>query len=263
MQPVPAEDLELAASLAREGGELAARMLADGLETRLKTSIHDVVSDADLAVERLITTRLLGDRPGDGLVGEEGARGGEGERTWYVDPVDGTYNFLSGTGVWCCAIGLADQQGPLLGVVYHPLADELWVGGRGRATTCNGTPVPTLTGGPLAEKSVGANLSPRRLSRAGIADTQPVLDVIAQAATVRMFGCCSVELAAVSAGRLGSFVNADLNPWDWVPGAALVEAAGGTAAVFEAGGRRYQVAGGRDTVAEICDVITASVAQLG
>ena len=59
------------------------------------------MSAADHAGEELISARLADSRPDDGLVGEEGARkAGEG-RTWYVDPVDGTYNFLSGIPYWC------------------------------------------------------------------------------------------------------------------------------------------------------------------
>ena len=105
-------------------------MLSQGLETRYKTSISDVVSAADQAAEEQITRRLAESRPDDGLVGEEGARKTGDGRTWYVDPVDGTYNFLSGIPYWCSAVGLVDAEGPLLGAVYYPAVDQLWLGGR-------------------------------------------------------------------------------------------------------------------------------------
>ena len=124
------DDVSLAADLVREAGVLASRMLSDGLDTEYKTSISDVVSAADHAAEELIVTRLAESRPDDGLVGEEGARRSGAGRTWYVDPVDGTYNFLSRIPYWCSAIGLADADGPLVGAVYAPTLDELWVGGR-------------------------------------------------------------------------------------------------------------------------------------
>src|SRR5689334_25408175 len=112
-------------------------MLADGLRTERKTSVSDVVSAADRAAEELIARRLEAERPDDGVVGEEGTSRA-GARTWYVDPVDGTYNFLSGLPFWCSAVALVDDRGPVLGAVYCPVTDELWTGGRDRATAVNG-----------------------------------------------------------------------------------------------------------------------------
>ena len=125
------DDETLAASLVREAGALAATMLADGLETEYKTSVSDVVSAADHAAEELVVRRLDDERPDDGLVGEEGSAR-PGERTWYIDPVDGTYNFLSGIPYWCSAVGLVDADGPVLGAVFYPALDQLWIGGRDR-----------------------------------------------------------------------------------------------------------------------------------
>ena len=139
-------------------------MLADGLDTEYKTSVSDVVSAADHAAEEMITARLAEHRADDGFVGEEGARrSGEG-RTWYVDPVDGTYNFLSGLPYWCSAIGLADEDGPLVGAVYFPPRDELWVGGRDEPTTLNGVPLAELADRPLADVSVATYFHPRHLA---------------------------------------------------------------------------------------------------
>src|SRR5512132_230484 len=146
--------MSLAAELVREAGTLATEMLRQGLKTRFKTSITDVVSAADHAAEEQISRKLLESRPDDGLVGEEGARRPGDGRTWYVDPVDGTYNFLSGIPYWCSAIGLVDTDGPLLGAVYYPAVDELWLGGREAPTTLNGKQVPSLLSQALSEISV-------------------------------------------------------------------------------------------------------------
>ncbi|MGI3784668.1 MAG: inositol monophosphatase family protein, partial [Janthinobacterium lividum] len=152
------DDDALAADLVREAGGLASEMLAAGLDTEYKTSISDVVSAADHAAEALVSGRLATERPDDGQVGEEGARStasdDAGGRTWYIDPVDGTYNFLSGIPYWCSAIGLTDTDGPLLGAVFYPARDELWVGGRDRPTTLNDRALPALADRPLAEVSV-------------------------------------------------------------------------------------------------------------
>jgi len=154
------DDFSLAEDLVREAGLLAARMLGEGLETHYKTSVSDVVSAADHAAEDLVVDRLTRERPDDGLIGEEG-HSRPGERTWYVDPVDGTYNFLSGIPYWCSAVGLVDADGPVVGAVYYPAQDEMWVGGRDRPTTLNGVPVATLAEQPLAEVSVATYFHPR------------------------------------------------------------------------------------------------------
>ena len=250
------DDLSLAADLVRDAGGLAGRMLADGLTTHYKTSVSDVVSAADHAAEELVVARLTAERPADGLVGEEGSQR-PGERTWYIDPVDGTYNFLSGIPYWCSALALVDADGPVLGAVYYPARDELWLGGRDHPTTCNGVPVPPLADAPLAQISVSTHLQPAKIKneeRRG-----RLLDVLRPAATVRMLGSSSIDLSYVAGGRLGVYLQAQALPWDWYPGIALVLAAGGAAEVIEQDGIKWHVAGNREAVAEVRQILTGPV----
>jgi fructose-1,6-bisphosphatase/inositol monophosphatase family enzyme len=245
-------DLALAAELVRSAGQLAATMLAAGLETEHKTSVSDVVSAADHAAEALVVEQLHQQRSEDGIVGEEGTDR-PGLRTWFIDPVDGTYNFLSGLPYWCSALALTDASGVVLGAVYHPFTDELWLGGREHPTTCNGVQVPQLTDIPLTRLSVASYLHPATMPDA---DTRvPLLNALSGAATVRMLGSGSLELAAVSAGRLGAWVQHDSMDWDWYPGVALVEAAGGATRVLRNGGHRWHIAGNRQAVSEIEDAL--------
>src|SRR4029453_5386667 len=118
--------------------------------------------------------------------------------TWYVDPVDGTYNFLSGIPYWCSAIGLVDADGPLLGAVYYPAINQLWLGGRESPTTVNGEPVPALVSQPLSEVSVATYLHPRHLwDRRRLNAWQ---SVIVSAATVGILGSAPVDRAGVRGG---------------------------------------------------------------
>ncbi|WP_375486573.1 inositol monophosphatase family protein [uncultured Jatrophihabitans sp.] len=249
-------DVELAGSLVRAAGELAARMLADGLTVEHKTSISDVVSAADHAAEELVVSRLRAERPDDAIVGEEGTSDAGGARTWYVDPVDGTYNFLSELPTWCAALALgpSETEPPLLGAVYQPATDELWLGGQSHPTTRNGVELAPLVDRPLAEVSLATYLHPFTLGDASL--REPLLRVMGGAATVRMLGSGSVELAAVAAGRLGASVQANSLPWDWLPGAALVAAAGGAASVVPVDGQRWHVAGSQQTVAELTALLS-------
>lgn len=242
------DDHALAASLVHEAGRLAARMLRDGLRTHHKTSVSDVVSAADHAAEELVSSRLAAERPSDGVIGEEGTSR-PGSRTWYVDPVDGTYNFLSGLPLWCSAVALVEGDDLVLGAVYQPAADELWIGGRAWRTTCNDEPVPHIEDRPLAEVSVATYLHPTTLPDDSV--RAPLARVVQNTATVRMLGSGSIELASVAGGRLGVYVQYDCLPWDWLPGAALVRAAGGVVDVVESSGHRWHVAGSAQAVAEI------------
>ncbi len=247
------DDLELAASLVREAGVLAGEMLRAGLQVKHKTSVSDVVSAADHAAEELIVSRLRIERPGDGLVGEEGTNE-PSARTWFIDPVDGTYNFLSGLPFWCSAVALADAEGPVLGAIYHPASDELWLGGRDHPATRNGDPVARLENKALRQVSLASYLHPDTLPDDEV--RLPLLRALRGAATVRMLGSGSIELASVAAGRLGAWVQYDCADWDWLPGAALVHAAGGATNVVSLGARRWHIAGSRQVVDEITALIS-------
>ena len=189
-------------------------------------------------------------RPGRRRAGRgRGARKTGDGRTWYIDPVDGTYNFLSGIPYWCSAVGLADATGLCWGrCTTQPSISCGWVGGRA-PTTLNGERVPTLLDQPLSEVSVATYLHPRHLGdRQRVAAWQ---SVIASAATVRILGSASIDMAEVASSRLGVFLQANLNAWDWYPGAALVIGAGGAADELVLGTNRWQIAGNAQTVEDV------------
>ena len=251
------DDISLAAELVREAGTLASEMLRQGLEVRYKTSLSDVVSAADHASEEQISARLAESRPDDGLVGEEGARKTGQGRTWYVDPVDGTYNFLSGIPYWCSAVGLVDAAGPVLGAVYYPDVDQLWVGGRDTPTTINGEPVTPLLSQGLSKISIATYYHPRHLpDRQRLTAWQ---SVVASAATLRILGSASIDLAGVASSRLGVFLQANLNGWDWYPGAALVIGAGGVAEELVVGGNLWQIAGNQQAVEDVKNALQGAI----
>jgi myo-inositol-1(or 4)-monophosphatase len=253
------EDFVLAASLVREAGSLAFAMRKEGLTGKQKTSVSDVVTAADHAAEKLVVETLRRERPDDGIVGEEGANHeGVSGRTWVIDPVDGTYNFLSGSTYWCSALALRIQEEPprpddapsvLLGAVFQPQEDKLWLGGPGRAATLNGTELPSLADTGLGRLSAGTYLHPTWLPREEVSG--PWIRAAGGAATIRMFGSGSCDLGAVASGVLGAWFQHSCPEWDWLPGKAIVEAAGGTTAIEEVHGFRWHIAGPATAVREI------------
>ena len=235
-------DADLAAHLVVDAANLARQLREDGLSVRHKTSVSDVVTQADKAAERHITSVLAAHRPADGVLGEEGTLvNGDRERRWAVDPVDGTYNFVSGSDYWCSAVALAGPDDHLLGAVYRPVTGEIFVGGSGVATRRNGVPVPRLAPGDLADGSLATYLHPTFFDDPDLAD--PFHRVSRGAATIRMLGSGSVDLASVASGIHTVWCQHSCPEWDWLPGRALVEGAGGLCTTVEINGYEWFVAG--------------------
>ena len=167
--------------------------------------------------------------------------------------MDGTYNFLSGLPYWCSALALASATAPARGC-------RCWARSTTRSPTSCGwagwTSRPAATDSrsgrlvdiPLSRLSVGSYLHPTTLPDDGA--REPLLAMLRGAATVRMLGSGSLELAAVAGGRLGIWAQLDTLDWDWLPGAALVNAAGGVTEVLHHRGHRWHLAGNRQAVAE-------------
>ncbi|MCC3273385.1 inositol monophosphatase family protein [Arthrobacter zhangbolii] len=267
MDPVASpEDFALAADLVRDAGQLALRMRMEGLTASEKTSVSDVVTAADREAEALVVKRLRELRPEDGIVGEEGAsRNGTSGRSWVIDPVDGTYNFFAGSTYWCSALALRADPGPhdvhgdpevLLGAVYQPQEEQLWLGGRGYPATRNGEPVTWPEDEPLNRISAGTYIHPTWLLRPEVAG--PWTAAASRAATIRMMGSGSCDLVRVAAGQFGAWFQHSCPEWDWLPGKAIVLAAGGSTAVAEVNGFRWHIAGTAAAVREIHGALTSA-----
>ena len=133
-------DRALAERLVRSAGGLALELR--GGPAREKDGATDVVTEADTRAEALLLDILREERPGDGVVGEEGTDvAGGGARRWLLDPVDGTLNYAAGVPVGCAAVVRVDDDGPLASAVYDAVHDELWSAARGEGATCNGAPL--------------------------------------------------------------------------------------------------------------------------
>ncbi|WKN46850.1 inositol monophosphatase [Nocardioides sp. Arc9.136] len=251
--PAPdlAEDARLAADLVRAAGTLARRMRSEGLETDYKTSISDVVTAADRAAEELVTGRLRAERPGDAVLGEEHGHvaAGTNGRSWVVDPVDGTYNFVNDLPWWCSAVGLRDTEDLLVGAVHDPLGDATYVGGPGLPSTCDGGPLAPLADRPLTEIGVATYLHPPFLEgEVGAAWRRAA----GGAAALRWLGSMSMDQVGVATGRIGLVFQHSVAPWDELPGAAIIRGVGGVTRHVEVAGKDWYVAGPPTAVAEVC-----------
>lgn len=243
-------DAALAADLVREAGRLAQRMRQGGIDAEQKTSVSDLVTAADRAAERLIVERLRAERPDDAIVGEEGAdHPGTSGRSWVIDPVDGTYNFVHGFTWWCSALALTDGDDLVLGAVYHPHDDVLFVGGPRLPSTRNGDLMPPIADVRLSESCVTTYLHPPF-------DDEAVAAAFARAAgpsaTMRMLGSGTMDAMAIAQGQAGVSFQHTVADWDRLPGAAVIRGLGGHARQVEAAGVVWSVTGAPTAVAEVC-----------
>ncbi len=135
------ERAEFAGRLARAAGALANRYFNRELDFVAETkSRQDYVSVADRAVEAFIRAELSRAFPDDTMLGEE-TGGTVAERTWIVDPIDGTLNFVHGVHYWCVSIAWLEDGQRRIAAIYDPAPDELFVAARGSGAFCNGVPI--------------------------------------------------------------------------------------------------------------------------
>lgn len=269
------DDQRLARDIVYNAGRLAWRLregkqARGGLATEYKTSVSDVVTEADRAAEQFVAEVLELLRPDDGVVGEEGAsRPSKSGRVWVIDPVDGTYNFTRGSDYWCSAIALVegsdgspeavaeDPDRLVLGAVHRPAMGYTWIGGPSIATTLDDKPLPRLdaTTHSADHECLGTYLHPTFMKQPEIRSAW--MAVVEEFASVRMLGSGSVDLASVAHGELGAWIQHSVKSWDWLPGKALVEGVGGTARRVDAQGVTWSIAGPEKVVDTIEQVLRA------
>jgi myo-inositol-1(or 4)-monophosphatase len=192
-----------------------------------KSSRTDMVSDADRDAEAVIEGILLGERPNDGLIAEEGARSEAASgRRWVVDPLDGTTNYLYGFPAWAVSIALEDAEGGAVGVVFDPLRDELFTATRGEGARLNGQPIE-VSGRETLDRALvatGFGYDPgRRALQASVLER-----VLPAVRDIRRAGAAALDLCMVAAGRVDGYYERGLQPWDWAAGSIIVREAGGT-----------------------------------
>lgn len=222
--------LALAEQLARKAGALALSMqpgLSAG-SSDTKSSPTDVVSAADRASEVLLREGILAARPGDGVLGEEGAddAGTSGVR-WVVDPIDGTVNYLYGLPQWAVSIGIEIDGVTQAGVVHDPAKDETFTALRGAGSFLDGRPLRCTGATDLGQSLVATGFGYDARRRAAQARLLPTL--LPAVRDLRRVGAGALDLCAVACGRVDAYYEQGLSPWDMSAGLLIATEAGARA----------------------------------
>jgi myo-inositol-1(or 4)-monophosphatase len=185
----------------------------------------DLVSDADFSSERSIREALTRAAPEIAVVGEE--EGGErADVGWFVDPLDGTANFVHGFPVVGVSIALVAHDEPVLGVVYAPMLGDLYSARRGGGAFRNGAPIH-VSSRPAAS-AICATGFPFRAKRERLDEYFPVFErALREFEDLRRAGSASLDLSWTAAGVFDGYFEQNLATWDVAAGGLIVREAGG------------------------------------
>jgi myo-inositol-1(or 4)-monophosphatase len=209
---------------------VAGRLLRDAygqVEAREKGP-GDLVTDADLASQRLIAEELDRTFPGHTLLAEEEGVGADPARAWrwIVDPLDGTINFAHGFPFWSVSIALEHAGELVVGVVHNPLSGDTYSASTGRGTTLNGRPVRVSDVDRLGASLIATALPTDMRAEADLQMAYMRRFSIGTH-SVRRTGSSALNLAIVAAGGFEVCYATSMNPWDAAAGVVLVREAGG------------------------------------
>jgi len=231
----PEHLVNLAARVAREAGDLVAHGRRSGdLDSRSKSTATDMVTKWDSASEALIVASLRAARPHDGIVGEEGSRvAGDSGLDWYVDPIDGTTNFMYGLGGYAVSIAVADEIGPVAAAVFLPATRELFTAARGRGAFLGAAPIRCSSADLLSTSLVATGFSYDAARREVQGRRAGAL--LPHVRDVRRLGAAAVDLCHVACGRVDAYFEEHLQSWDLAAGLLIATEAGALASDFAGG----------------------------
>lgn len=217
----------VAVEAARAAGRLLRDELSGARRIAYKGSPTNLVTEMDQRAEALILGRLRGAFPDDAILAEErGAAGGRSGRRWIVDPLDGTTNYAHGLPLFGVSIALEEARRLVLGVVYDPMRDELFVGERGGGATLNDAPIRVSATRSIDESLLVTGF-PYNIRETADTNLPEYAAMSLRARAVRRLGSAVIDLAYVACGRFDGFWELRLGAWDVAAGAVLVDEAGG------------------------------------
>jgi myo-inositol-1(or 4)-monophosphatase len=237
-EPILPEELDaivrLAEKTAREAGALLMEHFGriDRSKVRTKSVARDLVTAADVEAERLIVARLRAELPDHAIEAEEEVKDAADARLrWFLDPIDGTVNFVHGIPAFSVSMGLFSGTMPLVGVVHLPRLAETFVaraGGGAHLVGADGsrTQLHVSQAETLGESILATGFPYRRneLANNNVANFDRL---VLQVRDIRRMGSAAMDLAYVAAGRFDGYWEMHLSPHDLAAGALLVREAGG------------------------------------
>jgi len=224
-------DIDFIRDRLQEAASLVATRYAerDQVHVTSKTEANDLLTEVDLAVQKLLVDRIRQSYPNDVIVGEEDGYNQFPEdpsvRAWVLDPIDGTQNFVRGLfPTFGVSVALAEGGLPIAGGVALPLVQQVYLAQRGAGAYRNGARVHVsdLDSLGLARIEIDFATQPDREET-----LERFARIIVEGGQVRCHCAAVVPLVSIAAGEMDVYLHVSLNPWDYAAGQLLVEEAGG------------------------------------
>lgn len=228
----------VAINSASKAGEWIKSRLGLVKELNTKFSAQDLVTDVDKGAEAMIRKLILTHFPDHEILGEEGVAPGaaasvealsqasRSEYLWIVDPVDGTTNFVHGFPYFCVSIALAYKGEVIIGVIYDPIRDELFVAEKGKGAYIHGRKSEVSDEGSLEDSILAVGFNPDR-NYALPVNMKGITALSGEVRSLRAVGSAALHLAYVATGRISGYYEVGLNAWDVAAGVLLVTESGG------------------------------------
>jgi myo-inositol-1(or 4)-monophosphatase len=200
-------------------------LTGEGRTVTEKEGVGNYVTELDQSLQEQLREELAVLLPEAGFQGEEGGKSQTYGLRWIVDPIDGTTNFIRGLHYSCVSIALAEDNTPLLGVVFNPYTGQCYSAEKGKGAWCNGVPL-TVSDRTFdrALVSVGFTSYEREQTDRMFRLFRGLFDCCED---IRSFGSAALDLCAVGAGGLDVFAELLLKPWDYAAAACIITEAGG------------------------------------
>ena len=243
--------LEQVGTVAKLAGQFVRRMERDrSLVVREKGSAYDFVTTADTGSQQLIAEYVSSRFPGDRVIGEEDnlsdrmvleqclRRDG---RTWLVDPLDGTVNFIRGLGGYAVSVAVFEEGEVAFGAIYLPESDELYLAQKGGGATLDGRPIHVAGHVKLSE-AIGAShipVSPALRQRCNRWNEAAII----ASQNLRVLGSSARTQAKVASGGMDYYFEYGPHPWDVAAGSLIVREAGGVVSRLDGGEFDYSLGG--------------------
>lgn len=228
--------LRTGVAAALEAGAIIRDLYERPHQVRMKGAI-DLVTEADIASEKSILAALNIGFPGDKVLAEESSsdyKNIPSGPVWIIDPLDGTTNFAHGFPYFCVSIAYTVDKVSLVGIIYCPVLDELFLALKGGGAWLNGKPIK-VSGRELLIESLVATGFPYDIQENIELVMSQLGRVLPGVRDIRRAGAAALDLAYVACGRLDGFWEINLKPWDTAAGQLLVTEAGGQVTAFNGG----------------------------
>ncbi|MCY4418161.1 MAG: inositol monophosphatase family protein [Chloroflexi bacterium] len=218
--------LAVCENAARRAGELVLNRFRTDIEVSLKGRAN-VVTDADLASERLILDYVRDEYPDFGILSEESDPvAGASPFTWVVDPIDGTRNFAEGIPHFCIVVAIANGDQVVAGVTYDPVRNELFSAQQGAGAYLDGQRIHISDRENIDDAILGFDLG------YDFAQAKHLMEMVAgiwpRISGYRLMGSSAMSIAYTAAGRIDLYAHHSLSSWDIASGILLAREAGAT-----------------------------------